>query len=153
MPRHDVKITITAGGSKAANRDYGKVFKITEMAAIPADEWATKALFGLAQAGLQMSPEMMSNGMLGFASLLGGAGTEDTMLLFMKYDQAKPLMEALLQCVQIVEPSMVRDLTADDIEETTTFFTLRREALKLHTAFFLQGGQSTTSTSSASSSA
>lgn len=126
MPRKSTQITITAEG-----RDKDKTFVITEMAALQAEDWATRALFSLAKSGANIPVELMKGGM----ASMGTLGVQA--LLYMSYEEAKPLLDDLMRCVKIKEPAIVRNLTPDDIEEINTFFTLRGEALKLHLAFFL----------------
>lgn len=129
--RKELAITITAEG-----RDKGKTFLITEMPALEAERWATRALFTLAKAGANIPDELMNGGMASFAAL-SGLGIQA--LLFIPYDDAAPLLDRLLDCVAVKEPLLVRPRTPDDIEEINTFFTLRGEALKLHVSFFQDG--------------
>lgn len=127
MPRKTTDVTVTD-----ANRDHGKTFRITEMAAIAADDWGMRVLFALAKAGANIPPEVMSGAM---ASLAQFQGLGMQALLYLPTEVAKPLLGELMQCVKIKEPALIRDLTPDDIEESSTFRLLRGEALKLHLGF------------------
>lgn len=131
--RKEIDVTVTADG-----RDKGKTFVIKEMDAVSADEWATRALFTLAKSGANIPPELMSGGMASFAAM-SGLGIQA--LLFVPYDEAKPLLASLIKCASIKEASATRALTPDDIEEIATFALLRGEALKLHVGFFRDADQ------------
>jgi len=124
MARKTLDVTIDKEG-----RDKGKTFVLTEMPARAAEKWATKALFALARSGVELSPDLLKGGMNSIA-ILGLQG-----LLNIKFEDAEPLLDEMLTCIQIKEPNTVRSLTPDDIEEIQTLFTLRGEVLKLHVGF------------------
>ena len=125
--RKTVDVTITE-----ENRDIGKTFKITEMAALDADDWGLRVLFALAQSGVNIPPEVLAGGMASLAAM-------QTMglqaLLYVPAEISRPLLKELIRCVKIVEPAITRDLTPTDIEETSTFNLLRGKALSLHLGF------------------
>lgn len=123
--RKTTDVTIEAEG-----RDKGKMFRVTEMPALQAETWAMRALFMLAKSGANIPQELTAGGMSTIATL----GLQA--LLYVDYNDAKPLLDELLTCIKIKEPNIVRDLAPDDVEEVQTFFTLRGEALKLHLGFF-----------------
>jgi len=128
MARKTVEITISAEG-----RDKDKTFRITEMPALQAERWATRLLFILAKMGVTLPQEVVTGGMASVQALIS-AGMP---LLYLGDEQkAVPLLDELMNCVEVVEPSVIRKRTADDIEEIGTFFLLRGEALKLHIDFF-----------------
>lgn len=129
--RKERDVTITE-----ENRDKGKTFHLTEMAAIPATKWATKVLFAIAQSGVDLSPEILSGGMASMAFL----GIQA--LLRVHYEVAEPLLDELMTCVQVKEPAVTRPLTSNDIEEVSTVFKLYGEVLQLHTGFSLAGALS-----------
>jgi hypothetical protein len=130
--RKTIDVSIAADG-----RDKGKTFCITEMPALQAEAWATRALFMLSKAGATIPDSVLSGGM---ASMAAMAGVGIQALLYVPYEDAKPLLDELMRCVRIKEIAVTRDLTPDDIEEIGTFFTLRGEALKLHVGFFPTAG-------------
>lgn len=134
MGRKTADITIAED-----NRDVGKTFHLTEMAAIPATKWATKVLFAIAQSGVDLSPEILAGGMASMAFL----GIQA--LLHVNYEVAEPLLAELLTCVQVKEPAVIRPLTPNDIEEVSTVFKLYGEVLQMHTGFSLAGALSKSS--------
>lgn len=117
-------------------RDKGKLFFITEMSARQAHRWATRALFAAVNGGATIPESVAEMGMAGLASLgikaLAGINAE----------QAEPLLDELLACVQIMpdpmKPQIKRKLMeeASDIEEAVTYFKLQKEVLALHLDFF-----------------
>ena len=130
MARKTKKITIESNG-----RDQGKVFLITELDAWAAEEWATEALFAMMNAGVNI-PEGIEN-----AGLAGVAALGLSALTKVSYDKAKPLIEKMMSCVQVVL-AVTRPLIADDIEEVGTLLLLKKEVLLLHLDFFTAGGAS-----------
>ena len=113
-------------------RDKGRVFLITEMSAAHADNWAMRALIALANGGVDLgglSPQQGMMGMVGVA--LDALGR-------LKADDAIPLLNELLDCVQIIpEGGKPRQLNMDfnDVEDFTTLWRLRKEVFALHTDF------------------
>ena len=125
-------VTIPATGERE-NRDAGKTFLITEMDAVRTEKWATRALLAIASSGVDVPPDVLKLGTgavvaAGFRSLVG-----------MAYADAEPLLDEMMQCVQIVpDPrklDVVRAIDADDIEEVSTRLLLRSEVFELHTGF------------------
>lgn len=117
-------------------RDNGKTFLLTEMDADAADDWATRALFALMNAGAELPDGVTSAGMAGIAV----AGLQAIQKL--PHAAAKPLLAELLTCVKYqhspsvpLQPIFERDMC--QIEEMKTFWTLRMSVLELHTGFSL----------------
>lgn len=111
-------------------RDAGVRFIITEMPVVKADKWATKVLITLMNAGVEV-PDV-SMGMLGVTTMLLSS------LQNVDADKAIPLMDELLDCVQIIpEGGSPRklDLSLNDVQDFTTLWVLRKEALMLHLDF------------------
>ncbi len=133
MARKTATITITAEG-----RDKGKKFILTEKSAQAAEEWAGRALFAMMNAGVEIPPDIAAAGLAGVAAL----GIES--LTKISFDAVKPLLDDMMECVQI-QPSanVVRALIEDDIEEVATRLELRKEVLSLHLSFFTAGAGST----------
>lgn len=126
MARKTATITIDAHG-----RDNGKVFVITEMSAMAAEEWAGRALFAMMNASVDI-PDNIANAGLAAVAALGIAS-----LTKISFDAAKPLLDEMFECVKIQpSPNVVRALIDDDIEEVATRVLLRKEIFKLHTDFF-----------------
>lgn len=128
--RKEIEITIDQG------RDAGKTFKITEMGSVQMDRWATKALclFGRSNQGLGSLANM------GLVEIINAFSKVD-------YEEAQPLLDELLACASfkkdgayvVMKGSMIEGV----VEDFTTLFRLRVEALKLHFGFLGQGGEST----------
>ena len=112
-------------------RDAGKEFLITEMPAAHADNWAMRALFALANGGVDLGfdPRMGMAAMAGFA--LSALGKVDPSV-------GIPLLNELLDCVQIIpsggQPRAL-EIGLGDVEDFTTMWKLRKEVFTLHTDF------------------
>ena len=130
-----------------AGRDKGKVFVITEMPSSQAEKWAVRAFLAMAQSGVEL-PDGVAD--LGFAGIVR-MGTQA--LAKIPFDQAEPLMDEMMACVQIMpstsNPSVVRPLVEDDIEEIATRLKIRAQVLSLHSGFSIGDGQSTSAPSPA----
>ena len=128
MARNEKFITITAKG-----RDKGKVFKLTEMSPMQAEKWAIRAFLALARGGVEIPEDIAASGLQGIA-MLG-------MKMFgsMKFEDAEPLLDEMLRCVEAVPDPANRGTTTvlfeSSIDEVKTIFTLRKEALALHLDF------------------
>lgn len=137
MARKQKTITITAAG-----RDKGKAFLITELSAAEAEEWAARALFALMNAGVQIPDNIAKAGLAGLASVGLKA------LNSLKFEQAKPLFDKMMECVQLdMGRAGTRRLDDEDIEEVATRLLLRREIVALHLDFSQAAGQSTSASS------
>ena len=113
-------------------RDKGRVFLITEMSAAHADNWAMRALIALVNGGVDLGGLSPQQGMMGMAGVALDA------LGRLKADNAIPLLNELLDCVQIIpEGGRPRPLNMDfnDVEDFTTLWRLRKEVFALHTDF------------------
>ncbi|MGE8567492.1 MAG: hypothetical protein ACN6PV_13560 [Achromobacter sp.] len=137
MARKHKTITITAAG-----RDKGKSFLITELSAADSEEWGGRALFALMNAGIEIPDNIAQAGLAGLASIGLKA------LQSLSFEQAKPLFDKMMECVQVdLGRAGARNLTDDDIEEVTTRLQLRREIVALHLDFLPAAGQSTSESS------
>ncbi|MDG7050806.1 MAG: hypothetical protein JRZ94_06355 [Nitrososphaerota archaeon] len=136
---------------KATNgRDAGKEFLITEMSARKAHSWATRALFAVMNAGLEVPEEYADAGFAGLAAVVS-SGDKELLGMFIKtlgkvnVELAEPLLNELLDCVQMLPDAgnhnIKRKLIDEDIEEVSTIFTLQKEALVLHMSFFTGGAR------------
>ena len=129
MSRRTVDYAVAAEG-----RDKGKVFRITEMSATQGEMWATRAFLALAQSEVEIPDEIEEMGMAGIATIGMKAFSK------VSFKDAKPLLDEMFECVQIVpdsrHPNVVRGLVEDDIEEVGTRLLLRREILHLHLGSF-----------------
>ena len=115
-------------------RDTGKVFFIKEMSASAAEWWAIRAGLAMAKNGVSLPDNFSDMGMAGMAKV----GLE--MVAKIPPDDARPLLDELMKCVQAVpnpgDQSVVRNLIEDDTEEVITRLKLRAEVFKLHVDFF-----------------
>jgi hypothetical protein len=122
-------------------RDVGKIFLLTEWSAERAEHWAWRALIAYNRGGGQIPPEVLDRGMeaifwVGINTFLRGQ---------MQASEVIPIMDELLECVQIIRDETKRDvatrqpvahpLLPDDIAEVKTRLWLRSEVLRLHTDF------------------
>lgn len=143
----------------ARNRDSGKTFKITEMPARQAEEWAVRVVCAMAGTGIDLPDGVM--GTIGAAmqprpeepaaaaaydavmasGLVGLAKFGLTALAKVPFAESKPLMDELLGCVEFAAtPTTVIPLDESHIEEASTWFRLKKEALSLHLAFLSATG-------------
>lgn len=134
--RNVVDVTITADG-----RDAGKTFRITELSASAAEDWAIRALMAIARGGVEIPdgiPQSLAGiAILGFKAL---AGMDPTI--------AKPLLDEMMSCVQVLTSSGVaRRPMEEDIEEVATRMQLRKEVFEVHTGFFARAARSKSTTS------
>lgn len=125
MARKTVNVTITAEG-----RDVGKRFKLTEMSAAAAEDWALRAFMSIAKGGMEI-PEGIPQSLAGIAILgLQALASAD-------YATAKPLLDQMMGCIQVISSAgIVRPLMDEDIEEVATRVQLRKEVFEVHTGFF-----------------
>lgn len=127
--RRTKEVTITED-----NRDNGKRFLITEMSAVATEDWAARLLLALTSNGFEIPQAIANAGIAGVASL-----GIPTILKGLKYEDAKPLLKEMLDCVQFKpdpnRPDYVRKLINEDVEEVGTLLKLRAEVFTLHTGF------------------
>ena len=123
------------------NRDAGKTFEITEMSAVRAEKWATRALSAMMNSGANIPVEVVQLGM----GALAAVGLQA--LLVVSFAEAEPLLDEMLQCVEILpdpkNPAVRRPFDPDDIEEVSTILLLRSEVFEIHTGFSIAGFLST----------
>ncbi|EIK5991387.1 hypothetical protein LKA46_003246 [Salmonella enterica] len=129
MARKEKFITIDGQG-----RDKGKVFHLIEMPASQAEWWAMRAIMAMGRGGVDLPDDVRSMGMAALA--LEGLKA----LSKIPQEEAKPLMDEMMACIQFVpDPknhSVRRPLIEDDIEEIITRLDLRAEVFRLHVDFF-----------------
>lgn len=124
-------------------RDKGKIFVLTEMAADAAERWALRALFALANTGIDLPDDVASGGMAGVATVgLRALGK-------LPYAAAEPLLGEMLRCAKYRHaPDLpLQEIFSGDacqIEEARTFLTLRMAIFELHVGFTLAGAPTTT---------
>ena len=116
-----------------SGRDKGKQFIITEMSASQAENWALRVILAVGNAGIEIPDGLASQGMAGLMAV----GYMN--LLKIPFEAAKPLLDEMMTCVQIM-PSLniKRALIEDDIEEVSTRLQLRKAVWSLHMDFFFE---------------
>lgn len=130
MARKEKEITIEEG------RDAGKTFKITEMPAVQADRWISRALSLLGKSNSEISALILTNG-------------QEFLKEFAKidYEETQPLLEELLSCASFIKDGvsipMKGNMVDSVVEDWTTLFRLKYEAFLLSVGFLEQGGEST----------
>lgn len=127
--RKQVDITIEKG------RDAGKTFTITEMPATQGEKWATRALGVLGHSGLGIA----SLGKIPFDEIF-------QKVLSASPTEVEPLMDELLACASFVKDGqsikMQGNMIDSVIEDISTIFKLKLEALKVNLGFLGIGGES-----------
>ncbi len=142
--RETIDVTITPENCPSVRgRDNNKTYRITEMPAWQAEEWANRATIALfprltqetspeTAEALRENPSMV---VLQRVGMLLGA---------LSFPELKDLSRELMHCVQIVTEAQpagrplglgAADGYGVDIEEVETIRFLRTEALNLHTGF------------------
>lgn len=133
MARRTADVTITAEG-----RDKGKTFRITELPADEAEEWAMRTILALANNGVDIPEEVMAN-----PSLAGLAFVGTKALGRINANEAIPLLKTMMSCVTVVpEVGIARSIVEGagaDIEEIQTRLFLRAEVISLHLGFSILG--------------
>lgn len=128
--RKEIEIKIEAG------RDAGKVFKVEEMPAVQMDRWVTRSLCALGRSGSGLSA-------------INGMTMEALLKAFSQLDikDSEPLLDELLACCSFKKDGVLVKMTGEMInsviEDWTTIFKLRIEALKLNLGFLEEGGDLT----------
>ena len=128
MARYETTYIVTED-----NRDKNKHFKIIELPTSQAEAWAIRALLAIMASGMQLPEGFERSGMAGMAELGIRA------LSRLKWDDAKPLLDEMFECVQYMpdpsKPGLLRKPLDVDIEEISTRVKLRAEVWNLHTGF------------------
>ncbi|CAG9418732.1 TPA: hypothetical protein ACS727_000021 [Providencia alcalifaciens] len=119
-------------------RDAGMMYQVTEMPIAKADNWAMRALFAIANGGVDLEGVSPNMGMLGMANVAIKA------LAGINPNVGIPLLDELLDCVQTIPSGgTARPLLLEsDVKDLSTMFTLRKEALAIHLDFLVNGGGS-----------
>jgi len=130
--RKSINFTATKG------RDSGKTFLIEEMSADATEWWAIRCFLAVGNSGLNVPDDMASQGVAGLLEY----GIRS--LFKIKPEEAKPLLDEMMNCVKIIPSAgVVRGLVSTDIEEVSTRFEIRKQVIDLHTGFFTDDDQLT----------
>lgn len=120
--------------------DRGKQlqFKITEMPATKLERWLTRALLLIAAANKGEADDGVDLQVA--ASHLASQGLRA--LANVRYEDAEPLLEEMLNCCTRIDAGVDQKCTSDSvdgyIEDVQTLFKLRMEAMKLNLSFFTE---------------
>ena len=116
----------------AEGRDAAKKYQITEMSAEAAEWWAFRALQAIAGADAELNLQ---------APLADMAAQGIKALAKVHPEQARPLLDEMMGCVQILVPATQkpRPLLDGDIEDVKTRFMLRKAVVELHLGFSTGG--------------
>jgi hypothetical protein len=150
MARRTALITI----SDPKSRDHGKTFRVTEMAADVAERWAIRCLLAFANAGARLPDGVLESGMAGIQATLPGLLIQGLRSLAgLQYDDAAPLLDDMLGCVDFKTPGQdsyfpLRGSGMTQVEEVSTLLKLRYEVLQVHLNFSLADALSKSSESS-----
>jgi len=112
-------------------RDAGKLFRITELHPEQFEAWLVRAMLGLGQAGVTISPDVVAAGVAGLATL------NPEQFQMVPWTEMEPLLAAMLPCFALVDssdPASARPIVLGDIEELRTLWQLRTEWIGLHLA-------------------
>ncbi len=115
------------------NRDAGKVFKATEMDPFRSEKWAIRCFLALARGGIEIPEDIAKSGLQGIANY--------GMKIFgsMKPEDAEPLLDEMMTCVEAVPDPKNRGLTTElfpgSVEEMSTIWKLRKAVFGLHVDF------------------
>lgn len=116
------------------SRDFGKKYLITEMPAEQAEWWAFRVLQALMMTSVDVGSLQTPLADLAAKGLKALAGVPP--------EQAKPLLDEMIGCVQMSIPAgAARKLMDGDIEDVKTRFTLRKAVLELHMGFSIGGDE------------
>lgn len=118
-------------------RDKGKVFLLTEMSAVQAEEWASRVLFALMATNIDLPPGFQHMGIAGMAEVgMKAIGK-------IPYTEAAPLLAMMMEGIEFIptpsKPNVKRPLVlvgiSPDIEEVMTSVHLKFEFWKLNMGF------------------
>lgn len=136
MPRRTQAVLITAAG-----RDNGKTYHIEELAAVAAEEWFMRAMQTLLRAGIDVPPNILSEGPMGFVTL--GIGACLTGLGKAPYEEFRTLTDQMLPCIvgyqETAAAIRIESLPVilAQTEEVSTLVYLREQIISLHLGFSL----------------
>jgi len=146
MARQVVTYTVSDGKS----RDAGKTFVITEMSAFDVESWAMRAMLVIMANNVLLPPDLSARVQSGEAGLADLATLGLKSLSGLRYADAKPLLDDMMSCVKIApdkrNPSVLRDIVDDDIEEIMTIVELRKQIWRMHTNFLSAADTQATAT-------
>lgn len=124
-------------------RDEGKVFKITEMPALKADEWAHKLLEQASRSGVDLkNVDVLSLDTKSMAGMIEIGAAVFTILGRIDYQTSREMKFDLLNtCVRIVptDGKPRECLWGDEIKDFQNFTLLAAQAIGIHIDFLKKG--------------
>ncbi len=142
--RKTVDVTISPETAPSVEgRDYGKMFRITEMSAVKAEKWANRATLALVpRLSQEVSPDVAAE--LSDNPTMPQMGRLFRLLHGISFPEVEPLLDELMECVEVVSdptgrlpPRKLGLGGVEDIEEVETIRFLREVVLNLHTGFIM----------------
>jgi hypothetical protein len=148
-----VKDVTISEGSTADNRDYGKVFRITELPATEIEKWGMRMVLLAIKTGVEVPDGIRA---VGGMRAVAAMGIQTLMSGGINFREVEPLLDEMFHCIQAVpdprKPDIVRKLVEEDIEEWSTRLALRSEWFQLHVGFSIgESASNSTGTSSIAS--
>lgn len=128
--RHKKTVVIEDEG-----RDRGKEFLITELSSYEAEQWVWQLIPVLAAAGVEIDEDTLKGG---FSRIMAVGAAN---ILRMPYGFVKSLLDQMLPCIKYchyddggkaIPPTAILLNASCQIEELSTWFTLRKAVLDLH---------------------
>jgi hypothetical protein len=136
------------------NRDKGKTYLIKEMDAFSADKWAFKALSAINMSNVDLSffgglDSLTKSGMQGVFEVSKVLGGVINLLQSIDEEKLDTIIDDLHYCCYFIPtpgapPRPIMDKIDGDIEEVSTLFKLKVEALVLHLDFLKAASSRTT---------
>lgn len=142
--RKTVDVTISPDNAPSVEgRDYGKMFRVTEMPAFQAEKWANRATLALVpRLSQEVSPEVAEE--LAENPTMPQMGRLFRLLHGISFPEVEPLLDELVGCVEVISdpsgklpPRKLGLGGMEDIEEVETIRYLREVVLSLHSGFIM----------------
>lgn len=139
MARRESYYTVPPSEKLPKNRDEGKTFKIIEMIAWDAEDWAFRVVLALVKAGAELPDGLKEKFDANEVSMADMALLGINALKGLLYHDAKPLLDDMMKCVHIIPDKknahITREIIQDDVEEVSTIVELRKQVMSLHLNF------------------
>ena len=142
--RKEKEITIEKDG-----RDKGKRFKIVEKSALDADRWANRVICLLLKTNPTLPEGVSAEEIQSMAGVVMLLKTALTSIGKANSEEIEALLDELLECCYFLPDNsstsvkLTRNSIESIIEEVSTLWILRKEALALHCDFFTQDNKRT----------
>lgn len=142
--RKTIDVTISPETAPSVDgRDYGKMFRVTEMSAVKAERWANRATLALVpRLSQEVAPDVAEA--LAENPTMPQMGHLFRLLQGLSFPEIEPLLDELMECVEVVSdptgqlpPRKLGLGGMEDIEEIETIRYLREVVLSLHTGFMM----------------